>query len=124
MADIQFEVQGQDAVTAIEELLSISGVSGNYETESEAEREGTLATIGVIVGIVGGAIAIAEQIRKWYQQYKQGKSGKKIDKVLLISRSGKRLLLENATIEQIKEILDEWRRAHANAPPWPQANRR
>ncbi|MEW5857108.1 MAG: hypothetical protein AB1861_06955 [Cyanobacteriota bacterium] len=107
MADIQFEVQGQDAVTATEELLSISGVSGSYETEGEAEREGTLATIGVIVGIVGGAIAIAEQIRKWYQQYKQGKSGKKIDKVLLVSRSGKRLLLENATIEQIKEILDE-----------------
>ena len=107
MADIQFEVQGQDAVTATEELLSISGVAGNYETEDETEREGTLATIGVIVGIVGGAIAIAEQIRKWYQQYKQGKSGKKIDKVLLVSRSGKRLLLENATIEQIKEILDE-----------------
>ena len=107
MADIQFEVQGQDAVAATEELLSISGVSGNYETEGEAEREGTLATIGVIVGIVGGAIAIAEQIRKWYQQYKQGKSGKKIEKVLIVGRNGRRILLENATLEQIKQILDE-----------------
>jgi hypothetical protein len=111
MADIQFEVQGQDAVAATEELLSISGVSGNYETESEAEREGTLATIGVIVGIVGGAIAIAEQIRKWYQEYKQGKSGKTIDYVLIV-RGDKRLLLkdatlDDATVKQIEQILED-----------------
>lgn len=111
MADIQFEVQGQDAVTATEELLSISGVSGNYETESEAEKEGTLATIGVIVGIVGGAIAIAEQIRKWYQEYKQGKAGKTIDYVLIV-RGDKRLLLkdatlDDATVKQIEQILED-----------------
>jgi hypothetical protein len=107
MADIQFEIQGQDAVVATEELLSIAGLSGNWETEGEAEREGTLATIGAIVGIVGGTLAIAEQIRKWYGEYKKGKSGKKIEKVLLVSRSGQRLLLEDATIEQIQQILDE-----------------
>jgi hypothetical protein len=107
MADIQIEVQGQGAIEAMEELFSISGLSGNWETEGEIEREGTLATIGAIVGIVGGTLAIAEQIRKWYGEYKKGKSGKKIEKVLLVSRSGQRLLLENATIEQIQQILDE-----------------
>jgi hypothetical protein len=42
-----------------------------------------------------------------YKEYKQGKSGKKIEKVLIQGRNGRRLLLENATLEQIKQILDE-----------------
>jgi len=106
MADIQFEVQGEDAVAATTELFSIEGLSGNWEAVTEEDKEGTLATIGAIVGIVGGTIAIAEQIRKWYKEYQKGKSGKKIDKVLLVSRSGKRLLLKDATVEQIKQILE------------------
>jgi len=107
MADIQFEIQGQDAVAATEEFFSISGLSGSWNTEGDGGKEGTVITIGTIVAIVGGTVAIAEQIRKWYQEYKKGKSGKKIEKVLLVSRSGRRLLLENATIEQIKQILDD-----------------
>lgn len=106
MADILIEVQGQDAIAATEELLSISGISGSYEVDSEVEREGIVATIATIIGIVGGTIAIAEQIRKWYQEYKQGKSGKKIEKVLIVGKNGKRLLLQNATLEEIQKILE------------------
>jgi len=107
MADIQISVEGQDAVAATKELFAISGLSGNWETTGDNEKEAILTTIGAIVAIVGGTVAIAEQIRKWYQEYKKGKSGKKIDKVLIVSRRGRRLLLENATIEQIKQVLDE-----------------
>ena len=107
MAKIQIEIQGNGALAATEELFSIPGLSGDWETIGEAEKEGTLATIGAIVGIVGGSIAIAEKIYNWYQKYKQGKSVKKIDKVLLVSKTGKRLLLADATIEQIKAILDD-----------------
>jgi hypothetical protein len=107
MADIQISVEGRDAVAATEELFAISGLSGNWETIGDGEKEGILATIGAIVAVVGGTVAIAEQIRKWYQEYRKGESGKKIEKVLIIGRRGRRLLLENATIEQIKQILDE-----------------
>jgi hypothetical protein len=107
MADIQISVEGQDAVAATEELFAISGLSGNWETTGDNEKEGTLATIGAIVAIVGGTLVIAEQIRKWYQEYRKGESAKKIEKVLIVGRRGRRLLLENATIEQIKQILDE-----------------
>jgi hypothetical protein len=106
MADIQIEVQGQGAVEATEDLLSISGLSGNYEVNTEAEREGTLATIATIVGIVGGTVALAEQIRKWYQEYKRGKSGKTIKMALIVGRNGEYLLLENATVEQIQKFLE------------------
>lgn len=105
MADILLEVQGSGAIAATEALLAMPEIEGSWETEEETEREGTLAVIATIVGIVGGTIAIAEQIRKWYQEYHQGKSGKKIEKVLIVGRNGQRLLLENATIEQIQQIL-------------------
>ena len=107
MADIQISVEGQDAVAATEELFAIADLSGNWETVGDDEKELTLATVGAIVAIAGGTVAIAEQIRKWYQEYKQGKSGKKIEKVLIVGKRGRRLLLENATIDQIKQILDE-----------------
>ncbi len=82
-------------------------MSGNWETIGDDEKEGILANIGAIVAIAGVTVAIAEQIRKWYQEYRKGDSGKKIEKVLIVGRRGGRLLLENATIEQIKQILEE-----------------
>ncbi|ACC83998.1 hypothetical protein [Nostoc punctiforme] len=72
MAEIQLAIEGEDAMptagyayAATEVLLAIPGISGNYAVSSDApEREGITATVATIVGIVGGAIAIAEQIRK------------------------------------------------------------
>jgi hypothetical protein len=108
MADILIEVQGTDAIAATEELMAIPGISGSWETEEEAEREGMITTITTTVSIVGGGLAIADYIHKWHQEYKRGKSGKRIEKVLIVSRrTGRRLLLENATIEQIQKILEE-----------------
>ena len=107
MAKLLVEIQGKDSVVATEDLFSISGLLGNWETVEEPEKEGTIATVATIVGLVGGTLAITEQIRTWYQEYKQGKSGKKIEKVLIVGRNGRRLLLENATPNQIKQILEE-----------------
>lgn len=110
MADIQVAIAGQDAVAATEALLALEGVSGTYAVESEADKEGILVTIATIVGLVGGTLAIAEQMRQWYLAYRQskdqGKDTKTIEKVVLVSASGQRLLLENATTEQIKALLD------------------
>ena len=107
MADIQIEIQGTDAIAASEELFSLPEIAVNWQRVGEVERGEIITTIGAIVGIVGGSIAIAEKIYNWYQKYKQSKSVKKIDKVLLVSKTGKRLLLADATIEQIKAILED-----------------
>ncbi len=108
MADIMFEIEGQDAVAATKELLSTEGLSGDWKVAIEDKTQGkpTVTTVATVVAIVGGTLAIAEQIRKWYEDYKKGKAGKKIEKVLLIGRNGERILLKDATIEQIKQILD------------------
>ena len=107
MTEIKFAIEGEDAITATKELLAIEGITGNYTVNSEEiEREPVITTVATIVGLVGGTLAIAEQIRKWYQEYKQQQSGKKIAKVLIVGRNGRRLLLENATIEEIRHILE------------------
>ena len=106
MSEIKFAIEGDAAIEATEDLLAIAGIDGSFIVDEEIQREGVLATIASIVGIVSGALAVAEQIRKWYQEYKQGKSGKKIAKVLIVGRNGDRLSLENATIEQIRKVLE------------------
>ncbi|MEY2912846.1 MAG: hypothetical protein RLZZ184_2155 [Cyanobacteriota bacterium] len=107
MTEIKFAIEAEDAITATKELLAIEGITGNYTVNSEdVKKEAVITTVATIVGLVGGTVAIAEQIRKWYQEYKQKQSGKKIAKVLIVGRNGRRLLLENATIEQIRQILE------------------
>ncbi|NJM28018.1 MAG: hypothetical protein HC856_06850 [Pseudanabaena sp. RU_4_16] len=103
---MKFAIEGDGAIEATDELLAIEGVEGSFTVDEEIQREGVLATIAIIVGIVSGTLAVAEQIRKWYQAYKDGKSGKKIAKVLIVGRNGDRLLLENATVEQIRKVLE------------------
>ena len=104
---MKLEIIGTDAIPATEELLTIQGLEGSYETINEVEREAILTTIATIVGIVGGTITIAEQLHKWSQKYQQSSGGAKIEKVLIVSPNGKRLLLRDATVAQIQAILEE-----------------
>jgi hypothetical protein len=103
MAEIQIGIEGESAPAAAEALLEIPGISGSYEVPTQ--REGTLAAIATIIGIVGGAVALAEQIRKWYQEWQKSHPGKQFDVVILDPVTGNRILLEEATIEEITEIL-------------------
>lgn len=107
MANIHLVIEGEDAIAATEVLLAIPDISGNYEVSSEAtEREPILTTVAAIVSIVGGTTSIAEQIRKWYHEYKAKQSGRRIAKALIVGRNGRRLLLEDATVEEIRQIIE------------------
>jgi hypothetical protein len=99
------EIEGAGAIAATTELFALPEIDGEWET-APPEREAVITTIGTIIGVVGGTIAIAEQIRKWYLEYRQGKNGAKIERALIVGKNGKRIVLENATIEEIKRILD------------------
>jgi hypothetical protein len=107
---IEIEVEGQGAVDATEELLKIEGIQGSYEKLGDVEREGVLTTIATVVGIVGGTLTIAKEIYEWYRRYKKSKEENnkaKIEKVLIIGSNGRRLLLKDATVEQIQEVLKD-----------------
>jgi hypothetical protein len=103
MSKIQIAIESADAPQAAAALLEIEGISGNYEVPTQ--REGTLATIATIVGIVGGIATLAEQIRKWYQEWKEKQPNKVFDVIIVNPQTGSRIFLEEATIEEITDIL-------------------
>ena len=103
--EIKLAIEGSAATEAAEALLAIEGLSGSYEAQEGVNRDGGLSAIATIIGIVGGTAALAEQIRKWYVEYKQRKNAKTIEKVLIVTPNG-RFLLENATVEQISKALE------------------
>jgi len=106
---MKVEIQGQDAVNATEALLRIKGLEGSYQMLDAVEREGTLVTIATIVGIVSGSLTVAEKLYAWnrkYQKSLENPAGAKIEKVLIVAEDGRRLLLQDATVEQIKDILE------------------
>lgn len=109
MANIQIAIAGTDAVAATEALLALPIFSGQFsgagfETSDDVEREGTLATIATIVGIVGGSMAAAEQIRQWHGEFRGNKEQPRIEKVLIVTPRG-RILMENATTEEISQAI-------------------
>ena len=106
MAEIKVAIEGTGAVTATENLFQIPGVSGTWVTDEESRKEGVLATIATIVAIAAGTLSIAEKLYEWHKKFQAPQAEIKIEKVLLVSPSGKRILLQDATVEQIKEFLE------------------
>ena len=105
MNDIKIAIAGTAADEAARSLFQIEGLTGNYEADTAVTRDGGLTVVATVIGIVGGTMAIAEQIRKWYESYKSRQDVKKIEKVLIVTPNG-RLLLENATVEDIAKVLE------------------
>jgi hypothetical protein len=103
---MQIEIQGQDAIRVAEEIIAIDGVDGNYEVVSEVEREGTLATIATIIGITTGAMTIAEKLYELNKKSVNSPQSFKIERVLLVGKNGDRLLLKDATLEQLQKLLE------------------
>jgi len=71
--------------------------------KGKPKKEGTLATVAALTGITVGIVEIAERIHKWYQKCKESRSGKTFD--ALIEGPDGRLLLEDAAIEEICQVL-------------------
>ncbi|HEY9802448.1 MAG TPA: hypothetical protein V6D25_18955 [Leptolyngbyaceae cyanobacterium] len=105
MPKVKLSLEGEQVDIAAAKLFETTGLQGSWEvaTSSLPTKEGTLAVIGTVVGIVGGTIAVAEQLRKWYQEYKR--ANKRFDVVLV--GENVRVVLENATIEDICAVLEE-----------------
>lgn len=106
MVDIQLEIEGKGAISASEALVNIEGLSGSYITEVGDSKELALATIASIIGITAGSMTIANHLHNWYQKYHQGELDARIEKVVLIDRKGKKVLMKNATLEQIQKALE------------------
>ena len=100
---IQVFIEGEAAASAAEALLNLSEISGEL-SEDAIKKTDPLTATATVIAIVGGTLAIAEQIRKWYHNSQRDRSGKTFE--VLISGGGKRVYLEDATVEEIQAILE------------------
>jgi hypothetical protein len=103
MAEIQIGIEGEAAPAAAEALVNIPGITGSYEVPPQ--KDTVVAAIATIIGIVGGAVALAEQLRKWYQEWQTAQKDKEFHVVIYDPETGNRVLLKNASVEEITEIL-------------------
>lgn len=115
MDQIQVAIEGPGAEQAAIALLALAEVQGSYQVDQAAEREGTLATIATIVGIIGGGIAIGEKLHQWYHSYRTQDEQTRIEQVLIVTPTS-RLLLEDATIEEIANALKPLAKNPPNPP--------
>ena len=113
---MQIEIQGQDAIKVAQDIVTLDGVQGDFEVISEVEKERTLATIATIIGITTGAMTIAEKLYELNKKSVNSPDTVKIERVLLVGKNGDpegisalggvRLLLKDATLEQLQKLLE------------------
>jgi len=92
---MQIEIEGLDAIKVAQDILEMEGVQGSYEVISEVEKEGTLATIATIIGIISGTIAIAEKLYQLKRKMLDSPETPKSERVLIVSKNADRLLLKD-----------------------------
>jgi hypothetical protein len=110
MADIEIEIEGPGAIAATEELMHLEGLNVVYETEGEDTKKGLLATIAIIAtvtAITADTLEIATKLYKWIRKYFEKQPDERIEKAVLVGRNGRKVLLVSATVEQIKQLLDD-----------------
>ena len=105
---IQLVIDGTGAQPATAELRALPGLTittAPITTADGAIAKGDPLTIIANIVTISSGLAVAELLRQWYHEWRQGKNNKTIDKVLIIA-GNQRLLLENTTKEQLAKILD------------------
>lgn len=102
---IQLVIDGTGAGPAVTELRTLSGLTITAPAATDAITKGDPLTIIANIVTVSSGLAVAELLRQWYREWRQGKGDKTIDKVLIIA-GDQRLLLEHTTKEQLARILD------------------
>jgi len=79
-------------------------IEGNYQIDDAVTKDGTLAVVGTVVAITLGAMTIGEKLHGWYNGYRNKDAQQRIESVLIVTPTS-RLVLENATIEEITNAL-------------------
>lgn len=104
---ISVAIKGPDAELALVELLSITGIEGEVRPREDApvyRDAGAVASIGDIIGLVGGIVSIVSNIILWREKWKKAHENQRLSVVIQDAR-GNRLSLDTATPEQITEAL-------------------
>ena len=106
---MKIEIVGLAAEESAKSLLAIDGIEGSYETldqtPSESDKAEIITTIVTIVIGVNTVLSIAERIHQWYKKSCQGQA---IEKTMIVTVNGQRLIVKSdTTIGAIVETLEQ-----------------
>ena len=104
---IAISIEGPDADDALDEFFAIAGIVGEPqwdEPEVVYRDAGLIAAVGTIVSIVGGIASLVSSIIEWREKWKSAHADDRLSAVIQDAK-GNRLLLDNATPEQIAAAL-------------------
>jgi hypothetical protein len=111
---MQILVQGRDADRAAAEVVALAEGAADVRKheESEAHRD-PLSVAAAVVAIVGGSVALSEQLMRWCQRWRGDRavqSGRSVERIVVIvdgrnGSDGFRTLLENLTQEELERLL-------------------
>ncbi|MFL5537428.1 MAG: hypothetical protein ACJ8J0_00460 [Longimicrobiaceae bacterium] len=105
---IAIAIDGPGARQALDEFFAIDGIVGEPRAPEQPRRVtrdgGLLMAIGAIVGIVGGVTSVVSNIIDWRTKWKQAHPDRRMN-VVIEDAKGTRLLLDNATPEQLTSVL-------------------
>jgi hypothetical protein len=100
-------IEGPNASHALDELLAIPGLEANRLTPAPKvvyRDAGVLSAIGEIISAAGGVVAIVSSVLEWRKKWLEGRGSQLMTAVIEDAR-GNRLLLKNATPEQLTEVF-------------------
>ena len=104
---IKIAIEGPGADLALDEFLSMAVIQGEAMPVDQGEIHrvvGTLAAIGIIVGIVGGTASVVDTIIKWREKWQGPENTQRLN-VIIEDGKGNRLALDKATPDQITAAL-------------------
>jgi hypothetical protein len=100
-------IEGPNASRALDELLAIPGLEANRLTPAPKvvyRDAGLLQAIGEIISAAGGVVGIVTAVLEWRKKWLEGRGSERMSAVIEDAR-GNRLLLKNATTEQLTELV-------------------
>lgn len=111
MQELELSLEGTGAEEAAQELFDMKGVVGHWQMDVSEDLDGEdiLMTNATLVGISGDAAEIAQQICNWYMEWKQGKQGKKLKKVVLVDPHNRQMLLDHVRVSNLTQMLAKLR---------------
>jgi hypothetical protein len=100
-------IEGPGADRALADFLAIEGISGSAQSTRPGKiyRDGgVLVAIGAVIGVASGIAQVVSSILDWRERWKKANENKPLS-VTIEDARGNRLLLDNATPEQITVAL-------------------
>ncbi|MFC8128745.1 hypothetical protein [Streptomyces sp. NPDC057302] len=99
-------IEGPDAALAARELMDPDVVRGRIDAYDGDYREPmTLAVVASVIGLVAAGAQLSDHVVRWYAKWRGPAA--RIEKAVLILPDGRRVVLEDTTPSELRQLLKD-----------------